>query len=116
MIQRRKHVSQRRGGVYIAGGIVPKLGAAFATSSFRRRFEDKGRFSHYLAAIPTYVGGHMAMGWAADDASLRETPAETIAERYRAAGSFATRYWTPDVHKAAFALPRFIAEAVEKAP
>lgn len=44
-----------RGGVYVAGGIVPKLGAAFGTSSFRRRFEDKGRFSHYLAAIPTYV-------------------------------------------------------------
>jgi glucokinase len=44
-----------RGGVYIAGGIVPKLGEAFATSPFRARFEDKGRFSGYLAAIPTYV-------------------------------------------------------------
>ena len=44
-----------RGGVYIAGGIVPKLGAAFARSQFRARFEDKGRFSAYLAAIPTFV-------------------------------------------------------------
>ncbi len=44
-----------RGGVFIAGGIVPKLGAAFAASPFRQRFEDKGRFSDYLAAIPTYV-------------------------------------------------------------
>jgi glucokinase len=44
-----------RGGVYIAGGIVPKLGAAFAHSQFRARFEDKGRFSAYLAAIPTFV-------------------------------------------------------------
>lgn len=44
-----------RGGVYIGGGIVPKLGEYFARSPFRSRFEDKGRFSAYLAAIPVYV-------------------------------------------------------------
>ena len=44
-----------RGGVHIAGGIVPKLGAAFTESGFRRRFEAKGRLQSYLAAIPTYV-------------------------------------------------------------
>lgn len=44
-----------RGGVYIAGGIVPRLGATFAQSDFRARFESKGRFRDYLAAIPTYV-------------------------------------------------------------
>ncbi len=43
------------GGVYIGGGIVPRLGAAFDQSRFRARFEDKGRFSDYLKAIPTYV-------------------------------------------------------------
>jgi glucokinase len=44
-----------RGGVFIGGGIVPQLGDAFAASGFRRRFEDKGRFGPYLAAIPTSV-------------------------------------------------------------
>lgn len=44
-----------RGGVFIAGGIVPKLGAAFDAGRFRRRFEAKGRFSDYLAEIPTHV-------------------------------------------------------------
>ncbi|PWB61430.1 MAG: glucokinase [Bradyrhizobiaceae bacterium] len=44
-----------RGGIYIAGGIVPRLGAAFAESAFRARFEDKGRLRAYLAEIPTYV-------------------------------------------------------------
>lgn len=44
-----------RGGIFIAGGIVPRLGATFAASPFRQRFEAKGRFSGYLAAIPTYV-------------------------------------------------------------
>ena len=44
-----------RGGLYIGGGIVPKLGDYFARSPFRARFESKGRFSSYLAPIPTYV-------------------------------------------------------------
>ncbi|MDB5961843.1 MAG: glucokinase [Massilia sp.] len=43
------------GGMYIGGGIVPRLGPLFAASSFRRRFEDKGRLSGYLARIPTYL-------------------------------------------------------------
>jgi spermidine synthase len=80
--------------------------------SFSRLFADAGC---YIAAIPTYVGGHMAMGWACSDATLRQASVATIAERYAAAGSFATRYWTPEVHRAAFALPRFIAEAVDQA-
>ncbi len=44
-----------RGGLYIGGGIVPRLGDYLESSSFRRRFEQKGRFSAYLAAIPSFV-------------------------------------------------------------
>jgi glucokinase len=44
-----------RGGVYIGGGIVPRLGDAFARSPFRERFEAKGRFAAYLAPIPVFV-------------------------------------------------------------
>ncbi|MBL8311278.1 MAG: glucokinase [Burkholderiales bacterium] len=43
------------GGIYVGGGIVPRLGAYFDQSPFRRRFENKGRFSDYLRVIPTYV-------------------------------------------------------------
>lgn len=43
------------GGVYVGGGIVPRLGEYFERSPFRRRFEERGRFSEYAAAIPTYV-------------------------------------------------------------
>ncbi|MEN9417689.1 MAG: glucokinase [Pseudomonadota bacterium] len=42
-----------RGGVYIGGGIVPRLGELFFGSRFRERFEAKGRFQPYLQAIPT---------------------------------------------------------------
>jgi glucokinase len=43
------------GGIFIGGGIVPRLGEWFRTSPFRTRFEAKGRFSGYIADIPTYV-------------------------------------------------------------
>ncbi|MDZ4360588.1 MAG: glucokinase, partial [Variovorax sp.] len=44
-----------RGGVYIGGGIVPRLGAWFETSPFRARFESKGRFQNLLAEMPVWV-------------------------------------------------------------
>ena len=44
-----------RGGVYIGGGIVPRLGGAFEQSRFRSCFEDKGRFRAYLEPIPVFV-------------------------------------------------------------
>ena len=44
-----------RGGIHIGGGVVPRLGAWFADSPFRARFESKGRFSAFTAAIPTWV-------------------------------------------------------------
>lgn len=43
------------GGMYIGGGIVPRLGPLFHASAFRARFEGKGRLQGYLARIPTYL-------------------------------------------------------------
>ncbi|MDP2417243.1 MAG: glucokinase [Hydrogenophaga sp.] len=44
-----------RGGVYVGGGIVPRLGTWFDTSPFRERFETKGRFQPYLSELPVWV-------------------------------------------------------------
>jgi glucokinase len=43
------------GGIYVGGGIVPRLGRRFDRSPFRERFESKGRFSAFVRRIPTYV-------------------------------------------------------------
>jgi glucokinase len=43
------------GGIYIGGGVVPRLGEYFERSPFRVRFENKGRFTGYMGQIPTYV-------------------------------------------------------------
>ena len=44
-----------RGGVYLCGGIIPRFIDYFKNSPFRNRFENKGRFDAYLAAIPVYI-------------------------------------------------------------
>ena len=43
------------GGLYIGGGVVPHFGRLFNSSPFRDRFEDKGRYVEYLAAVPVYL-------------------------------------------------------------
>jgi spermidine synthase len=103
------------GGVLVTQNGVPFLQPAelvAAVGHLRDLFADAGC---YVAAVPTYVGGHLAMGWASDSKRLRRASVKTIAARYRQAGGFATRYWTPDVHAAAFALPRYISALVERA-
>jgi len=49
-----------RGGVFIAGGIAPRLTEYIARSEFRARFEHKGRFRQYLASIPSSIIVHSA--------------------------------------------------------
>jgi spermidine synthase len=104
-----------KGAVLVAQRGVPIFQSGELTAGtlkFRKLFADG---YCYVAAIPTYVGGHMAIGWATDNVKLRHASVRTIAARYDKAGRFPTKYWTPEVHVAAFALPRFIADKVAKA-
>jgi len=105
----------KKGGVLVTQNGVPFFQKRELTSTmtkFRRLFADA---TCYVAAIPVYIGGHMALGIATDNKRVLRHPVKTIAQRYRKAGSFKTLYWTPEVHVAAFAQPRFIADLVAKA-
>lgn len=61
------------GGVYIAGGIVPRFLEFFKTSDFRMAFEDKGRFRDYVKDIPVYMITHDQPGLLGAGAHLRQT-------------------------------------------
>ena len=80
-----------KGAVLVTQNGVPVFQSGELTATinkFRRLFTD----GHcYVAAIPTYVGGHLAMGWATDNVKLRRTPAEVIAARYRKIGRASCR-------------------------
>ncbi len=60
------------GGVYIAGGIVPRFLDFFRASGFRAAFEDKGRFKSYLTDIPVYLISHEQPGLLGAGAYLRQ--------------------------------------------
>lgn len=47
-----------RGGVYVSGGMAPRMADRLASGGFRRRFEDKGRLSDYTREIPTHLVVH----------------------------------------------------------
>ena len=61
------------GGVYIAGGIVPRFMAFFQASGFRAAFEDKGRFKDYAREIPVFMITHSQPGLLGAGAHLRQT-------------------------------------------
>jgi spermidine synthase len=94
------------GGILVTQNGVPFLqGGELAGTmrAFRSLFADA---TCYLATVPTYAGGPMAFGWGTDG-TARETRLETLRTRFSGAG-IATDYYTPDVHRAAFALPPYV--------
>ncbi|PKE31832.1 glucokinase [Rahnella sp. AA] len=66
------------GGVYIAGGIVPRFLEFFKASGFRAAFEDKGRFKDYLMDIPVFLITHDQPGLLGAGAYLRQSIGLTI--------------------------------------
>ncbi|MBK8908549.1 MAG: polyamine aminopropyltransferase [Rhodospirillales bacterium] len=70
----------------------------------KAHFRDVG---FYTIVVPTYVGGYMTLGWASNDAALRQQTEDVLGDRF-AAGGLATRHYSPAMHRAAFVLPPFI--------
>lgn len=72
-----------------------------------------GDWHFYTAAVPSYVGGAMYFAWATDEPRHRRTDIATLRERYRKSG-ITTRYYNPEIHFSAFALPQYVLKAVGK--
>ena len=99
------------GGILVNQNGVPFLQAEEIPDTYTRRrpyFADVG---FYLAAVPTYVGGFMALGWACLDNAPRSAGPAIIAQRF-AQAPVATRYYTPELHHAAFCLPAYIRQLI----
>ena len=92
------------GGVLVTQNGVPMVQADEVRDSYQRLSRLFADTSFYLAAVPSYSGGAMTFGWATDDASLRDIDVATLRTQFDAAG-FSGRYYTPEIHVAAFALP-----------
>ena len=100
------------------GVLVTQNGVAFVqldeVRNTAKRLASVFRDWHfYGAAVPTYIGGIMTFAWGSDNLDLRRTPLEVLQQRYQAA-EIKTRYYNPEIHQAAFALPQYVLEAIGK--
>jgi len=99
------------GGVLVTQNGVPFFQPQELKDSHQRLgrlFKDA---SFFVAPVPSYYGGFMAFGWATDDAELRRQTADAIRPRFKQAG-LTTRYYTPEIHAASFALPAYVQAAL----
>ncbi len=108
-----------RGCLNPGGILVTQNGVAFmqlgeietTALRLRRTFAD---WHFFGAAVPTYIGGIMTFGWATDEPNHRRLGIDTLRSRYRKSG-IQSRYYNPEVHLSAFALPQYVLHAIGKA-
>ena len=96
------------GGVLVTQNALPFFDRDWLRkpiTRLRKIFADVGC---YQVAVPSFYGGFMAFGWASADASLRQVKGAQLEARFSKA-NLDTRYYTPSIHRAAFALPPYVA-------
>jgi spermidine synthase len=101
-------------GVFITQNGLPFLFPGHLEQTTAALAKLYKRAAPFLCAQPCYFGGPFALNWGSDDVNLLDLSVKKLARRQHKRG-IGTRYWTPAVHAAAFALPRYVQEAVDNA-
>ncbi|MCI8212017.1 spermidine synthase [Pseudomonas sp. S25] len=107
------HRCLNEGGILVTQNGTPFMqlsGVQTTAGRMRGLFAD---WHFYQAAIPTYIGGAMTFAWGATDPAYRKLPLETLRQRFAGSG-IVTRYYNPEIHIGAFALPQYVLQAVNK--
>ncbi|MEW8061681.1 MAG: polyamine aminopropyltransferase [Candidatus Thiodiazotropha sp.] len=102
------------GGVMVTQNGVAIFQLDEVTTTHRRMKRSFADQTFYSAAIPTYYGGVMTFAWGSQDKALREVGLATLQQRFEQS-AIETRYYTPEIHRASFALPRYIRDALKDA-
>ena len=100
------------GGIVVTQNGVPSLQGSEVTNSWNRLGKSFKDVWFYVAAVPTYQGGFMTLGWASDDPAKRRHDVAAIEARWAPLG-IETRYYTPAIHQACFALPKFVLDLMK---
>lgn len=99
-------------GIFVNQNGVPFLQKDEFLETLQNRrvhFKDAG---YYVTIVPTYIGGFMALGWSSDCTEYRALSEKKIRERLaQIPGEM--KYYNPQIHKAAFALPQFMLEQLD---
>ena len=100
-------------GILVTQNGVPFLQPEEFTTTYKRLRTLFSDASFYFVPVPTYIGGQMSLSWASLDPANRRHSRETIAQRF-AAARIDTKYYTPDIHLAAFAMPAYLQKLVDR--
>ena len=95
------------GGILINQNGVPFMQKSELRDSLKNRKPHFKNVDFFVAPVPTYVGGFMAFGWASD---RKHRPGIKAIEERLAQIEGKMKYYTPAIHKAAFALPQYMLE------
>lgn len=102
------------GGIFVAQNGVPFMQVESLQDTVRRMSSYTRECWFYSAAVPTYIGGTMAFAWATDNLEARRLELATLEARFNESG-ISTRYYTPALHQASFALPKYVEQAIRSA-
>ncbi len=101
------HQHLKQGGILVTQNGVPFLQKEELQNSNQRLSKVFQDVTFYTAAVPTYAGGLTTLGWASDDKNLKQTNLKLLEKRFKNS-NIKTKYYTPQLHQASFALPAFI--------
>jgi len=104
----------KTGGLVIARLGVPFLQPLAFFAEIKHLSAVFSTVTAYLVPVPSIFGGPVAIGWGSNVVNPGAPGHEALAARFVDAG-IDTHYYTPEVHRASFALPRYIKEAVNAA-
>ena len=101
------------GGILVTQNGTPFMQLSEVQTTAGRMHGLFADWHFYMAAVPTYIGGSMTFAWGSTNPEYRKLSLETLRQRFAGSG-IATRYYNADMHKAAFALPQYVLQAIHK--
>ena len=107
------HRCLNEGGILVTQNGTPFMQLSEVQTTAGRMNGLFADWHFYQAAVPTYIGGAMTFAWGSTDSQHRKISLDTLRQRFAGSG-IVTRYYNPEVHLGAFALPQYVLQAISK--
>ena len=99
-------------GIIVTQNGVPFLQGDELKTTFQNRQNLFSSNTFYIAPVPTYIGGFMTFGFASNNSANLNISVELLKERLSSVEG-TMKYYTPEIHKASFTLPKYIQKLIE---
>lgn len=107
------HRCLNEGGILVTQNGTPFMQLSEVQTTAGRMDGLFADWHFYQAAVPTYIGGAMTFAWGSTDSQHRKISLDTLRQRFAGSG-IVTRYYNPEIHLGAFALPQYVLQAISK--